>query len=479
MSEHAACAWLNDHNGLIPSYDDYHQQIVEMLDEAVASMAEIADVIMLDPGLSIALLRKVNSKLKNNRRPIIETVHTAMSHLGKPAISKLVKEHPTLSASCSDATTINRYRQLLCQNHHALTQVEGFAQIQGINTIDDMRTAMLLHNLGEIYICLFNTEKYQAYNQTSAQKPDKKAFAVEIFGFDFDHLGKLLAQHWCLPELLEESFEASRKTGRKAQLIQLASAFSREAESGWYHQAMQQTQKECADFLNLSTDETWLQIQTSAIQAAQNDTLGDVMPAASRLILQPDIAGSAKIKAVKPVIKEKPRKASFEDRLRLLLQSRDTNQTQLLNLLLDNLNQDIGFSKVALMLISGDKPILTTRTGRGLEKKSPFQKLELEVAKSGMIQLLLQKQQAVCVNATNYRKYENNLPGKFKATCLCNNFVLMSLYIGDRPVGLIYCDRSATGEAIDRASYARFKDDIVMTSKALTYLAKRKTRAAA
>ena len=479
MSEQAACAWLNDHNGLIPSYDDYHLKIVEMLEEAVASMAEIADVIMLDPGLSIALLRKVNSKLKNSRRPIIETVHTAMGHLGKPAITSLVNKHPTLGDSCADAAIINRYRQLLSQNHHALAQLDGFAQIQGINTVDDMRTAILLHNLGEFYTCLFDAEKYQAYRQASAQKPDKKALAVEAFGFDFDHLGKFLTQHWYLPELLEESFEASRKTGRKAQLVQLANAISYEAESGWYHQAMQQTQKECSEFLNLSTDETWFQIQTTAIQAAQNDTLGDVMPAASRLILQPDLARSTTAKTVKPAIKEKPGQASFEARLRLLLQSRDTNQTQLLNLLLDNLYQDIGYSKVALMLISDDKPILTTRTGRGLDRESPFQKLKLEVATSGMIQLLLQKPQAVCINATNYRKYENNLPGKFKATCLCNNFVLMSLFIGDKPVGLIYCDRSISGEAIDRMSYARFKADVMMTSKALTYLAKRKTRAAA
>lgn len=163
MSEDAAADWLNNHPGIIPGYDDYHLKVSGMLEEAVASMTEIADIIMLDPGLSIALLQTVNERLESRGRPFIETVQIAMGHLGKPTISDLINKHPTLGDFCSDAATINRYRQLLSQNHHALAQAEGFARTQGMNMADDLRAASLLHNLGEIYTCLLDPEKYRFY----------------------------------------------------------------------------------------------------------------------------------------------------------------------------------------------------------------------------------------------------------------------------------------------------------------------------
>ncbi len=479
MSEQAASSWLNNHSGSFPAYDDYHRQVAKMLQEGVVSMGEIADVIMLDPGLSTAILRKVNSKLKNNRRPVIETVHTAIGHLGKLAITKLVDKHPILSSSFTNTDIINRYRQLLSQNKHALAQLDGFAQIQGISTVDDMRAAMLFHNLGEFYLCLFDTEKYQSYRQTLTTKQDIKKLAIKFFGFNFDHLGKLLGQHWNLPELVEESFNPPQKTGRKARLIQLAGAISREAELSWYNPAMQDALKACASFLNLNADEAWYQIQTAALRAAHDENFDDVMPAASRLILLPDIEKPALKESPKPAVKILTGQQSFEDRIRPLLHSHETSQSQVISLLLDNLHQDLGFSRIALMLLSADKSTLATRAGRGLDRGSPFLKLQLDLAKSGILKSLLQKPQAVCINATTYRKYENSLPGQFKATCLCDNFVLMSIFIGNRPIGLVYGDRSVSRDSIDKVSYGQFKDDIMMTSKALTFMAKRKTQAAA
>ena len=479
MSEQAASAWLKEHSGNIPAYDGYHQQVVDMFEKGVASMGEIADIIMLDPGLSTTILRKVNSKLKNNRRPVIETVHTAMGHLGKLTVTKLVKEHPVLSGGCDDTEVINRFRQLLCQNNHALAQVDSFSNLQGISTVDDMRAAMMLRNLGEFYLCLYEKEKYKSYRQTLTAKGNSRKLATKTFGFDFDDLSLLIGQHWNLPELLEASFNTPEKANRKARLIQLAAAVCREAETNWYSPAMLEVLKECAGYLNLNPDENWLKVQSIALQAAREERLKDVMPAAARFILLADIDKPAVSEMTRPTIKKTPKQASFEDRLRLLLQSRNANQSQVLGLLLDNLHRSLRFSRVALILLSGDKTTLTTRTGKGLDKESPFIKLKLEVSKSGMFKSLLQKPQAVCINATTYRKYENSLPGQFKATCLCDNFVLMSIFIGSRPIGLIYCDRSVSGEPIDKASYSQFKANIILTSKALAFLAKRKTRAAA
>ncbi len=471
MSEKAANSWLENHDDQIPAFDQYHRQVIEALHEGVASLAEIADIIMLDPGLSIALLRKVNANLLHSRRPGIDTVHTAIGYLGKPAVTTLVNKTQPLAERCGETSTINLFRQLLSQNHHALAQLDGFLKIQGIGSVDDIRAAMLLHNLAEILVCLFDPEKYRDYRHRLRFKPDKTDHATDVFGFEFDKLGIHLSQHWHLPELVSESLKITKNISRKARLIQLAGAVAQQAESGWYHQTMQKVEKDCAKFLDLSERETRQHIYSVALRVARESKMDDVFPAASRLILLPDIE--------KPTPVKNPQAQSLGDKLKILLKSPNCNQLQIISELLTSLYEQADFSRVVLMMLSNDQAVLAARAGKGLGNESPFRKLQLEVARSGLFKSLIQKPQAIHVNATSYRKYENSLPGKFKATCLCNNFVMMSIFVGNRPFGLVYCDRSISGESIDKAGYNRFKADIMITSKALTFLAKRQAQAAA
>lgn len=476
MSEKNARIWLKAHSGQIPAMDDYHQKVIHMLTQGVAPMKDIADIIMLDPGMSIALLQKTNIRLKQSRRPVADTIHTAIGLLGLPAISTLVHGLTSLKNISSNRTTSDHFRQLLSQAHHAIAQLNLYAKLQGLERIDDTRTAMLLYNIGELYVCLHDAEEYQRYRQLLESKPDQGDLASQVFGFEFIHLGRLLSQQWALPELLIESYETQRNQSRKASLINLAGELAKQAELGWYHQSMLLAQNNCASFLNLATKNIRQHIQSAALGAAKNSTINRVFPAAARLILLPNVDKPPEIKKTEAeAIEYRP----FLDRVKSLLRSPDASQQQVISLLMGYLHRELGFSRVVLMIISNDKNTLAARLGEGLDSNSAFLKLRLQLANAGLLRSLLQKPQALCLNATNYRKYETSLPGIFKATCLCDNFALMSIFIGNKPIGLIYCDRSVSDEAIDKKVYGEFKTSIMTTSKALTVLAKRNTRSAA
>lgn len=479
MSEKNARTWLEDHNGLIPAIDDFQQQVIEMLEEGIAPLKDIADIIMLDPGMSIALLHKTNARLKKSRRPVADTIHTAMGMLGLPAITTLIHQLATLGNISSNKATSDRFRQLLSQSHHAIAQLNLYAKFQGLKRIDDTRTAMLLHNIGEMYACLHDPEAYHGYHRQLYSKPDQSDLASEVFGFEFMHLGILLSQQWALPELLIESYESQKNQSRKATLIHLAGELAKQAELGWYHQSMLLAQNNCASFLNLTPINTRQHIQSAALEAANNSTISDVLPAASRLILLPDID---KPTVVKKLEAEKPQSVETQSigaQMKALLQSSKATQSLIINLLLNHLFKDMGFSRVVLIALSSDRKTLETRTGKGLDNGSPFLKFQLQIANAALLKSLLMKPQALCLNPSNYRKYESSLPGIFKATCLCDNFALMSIFIGNKPIGLIYCDRSVSGEAIDKTAYDEFKTSITTTSKALVFLAKRNTQSAA
>lgn len=475
MSLEAAKTWLSSHDEAIPAFDRFHDRVIELLNQDVAPLSDIADVIMLDPGMSTLLLQSVNAKLKKSNRPGIETVHTAMGHLGKPAIATLLSRHKKLSDACTHKAALNTYRQLLCQGYHALAQLDTFANMQGIKTADNMRAAILLYNLGELQICLFDPDSYQQFrNQLKVDVKDKDP-AMDTFGFNFIQLGKLLAQKWVLPELVAESFESSNNTGRKSRLIQLAAEIANQAEIGWYQPSMISAQKHCADYLNIGLEEARQSVQNTAILAARSSPIDEVFSAAARLILLPDVKPVAKPKPAAPAAKKVTRKVSLTEQIVALLKSSKANQSNILSLLLRGLQNDVNFSCVVLMLLSSDKSRLITKIGKGLEDDSAFNKLQIEVAHSGIFKSLLLKPQALCIDASNFKKYETVLPGKFKATCLCDNFVLMSVFIGNKPIGLVYCDRQHTKNPVDNASYREFKSSVMMASKALTYLVKNKT----
>ena len=476
MSDKAAEAWLNSHDNILPAFDDYHHRVIEMLEQGIASMGEIADVIMLDPGMNCLLLHQVNSKLKKSRRPTVDSVHIAIGHLGKPAVIKLLKQQKTLTAVCDNKLARQSYRQILSKVYHALAQMKVCANLQGIKTIDDMCSATLLRALGELLVCLFDAERYQQYLQQCIN-PKTKNPAENIFDFTFNELGKQLANKYDLPELLSESFQTGKNTGLKARVIQLATDLADQAELGWQHQGMQNSQKNYAEFLKLKPGDALQQIIATSLQAARESQIEEVFPAAARLILLPDIEKA--VAPAKTVSKPTAEKPPLSDQLKGLLKLPNLNQNLVLGFLLQGLQQHLKFSRVTLMLLSRDNRKLVTRASKGLDSDSAFLKLTIDTAQAGLLKSILQKPQALAVNATSYKKYESMLPGKFKAACLCDSFVLMSVFIGNKPVGLIYADRSSSQSDIDNRVYQEFKTSIITSSKILTYLSKRKSQAAA
>ncbi len=481
MSAKAIQNWLTNHDGVIPAYDQFHDQVTKLIEQGIASLGEITENIMLDPGLATAILHQVNSKLKKSRRPGVDTLHTAVGHLGKPAVANLVSQHEKLNDIDSPSTCSDHFRQLLNQNYHALKQLDLFARMQGISTVKDMRMAVLLHNLGEIYVSLQDPDIYHQYKNLASTSKDSVKAAIEVFGFNFTQLSRTLAFNWALPELLIESLDESKNAGRKARLVQLAAEIARQAESGWYHKSMYTTQRQCADFLDCNVQEITSSIHGTAIEASQTSPFSDVISPAERLILLPDLIlqKSSKQQAKPSAITKVSKSTPLPEQIKALLKDPATNQSTVLGLLLSGLQKDAGFSCVALMLLSGDKNRLETKAGKGLNSNPAFSRLKLDIKHSGLIKSLLQKPQALFINNGNYKKYQSLLPGQLKAASMCDSFVMMSIFIGNNPIGLVYCDRQKIERPVDAASYNIFKSSVMMTSKALTFLAKRNAKSAA
>ena len=473
MSDSAAKIWVSEHQDKIPALDFFHHRALETLNNRTATVSDLADIITLDPGMSISLYHQVNSGAKNFEPSKPITIHHALNHLGDSAIVDLVTQHKTLSDIYPETEIQQAYHQLMSQNFHLLSQLEYLITIQNVRSVREIRSAAILHNLGEFYTCLFDFEKYRYYQQWFHFLPSEVKSARPVFGFNFNELGRTLVEKIKLPEPVKESLVDNLNISHEARLIRLAGDISHHAETGWSHPAMIAALKVCASYLNLPHRQFAKQARNIAIQSARNFPVNDVLPAAARLILLPDVKKPAQAKKRKRIDTAQPALAMLRDDIMVLVDTPNASQAQILRSLLDNLHDELHFSKVVIILCSAHRDILFTYLSKGLIHDSPFHELQIEIAQSGLFRALLSKPRALWINSENYSYYSPLLPDIFKKICYSENYFLTSIFSGKKSIGLIYCDRSNALNKLNEQAYSEFKSCVSFANKGLTFLSQR------
>ncbi len=477
MSEYTARSWLSRHHDIIPALEINHRRALQILDDRSATLGDLADVILLDPGMSLSLYHELNSSLQRGRHQHVDSVQVALSLLGDSAIADLVMQHRVLDQTHPDALLRQSFHQLMSRSYHLLAQLEGFVRIKGIGGIDEIRSAAILHNIGEYCACLFDHERYQSFQEKYRNNGSDANSARAVYGFDFHQLGRVYVEKASLPPLVAESLDEHVPAGQAACLIQLAADISHQAEIGWYHSAIRATEEICAAYLRQPLEGFERELHRVALDCARANPFDDVLPAASRLIMLPDLERPA-AKAPGLEVKADHDAGNFENRIKTLLRTHKPTQAQLLDLLLDHLHDDLHLTRVALLLMSRDHGKLGTRATRGIDEHSPIRTLVIDVGEAGLPRSMLGATQALWVEPKNYREFKKTLPAKFKTAFLHESFLLMPLHLAGRPVGMIYADRSFGVNPLDKNAYARFESAIRLAGKVLAYLAGPRVRAA-
>jgi hypothetical protein len=73
MSDSVAKDWLSSHKRPLPIIDILRQKALSTLKGSTASLSNLADVISLDPYMSITLFEKINANQNDIKRPFINS----------------------------------------------------------------------------------------------------------------------------------------------------------------------------------------------------------------------------------------------------------------------------------------------------------------------------------------------------------------------------------------------------------------------
>jgi hypothetical protein len=482
MTAQAALSWLSSHQGVIPAIDIHHREALQHLTSQSRTRGDLAAIIARDPGMSISLYLLVNGYLRKSGKCSVDTIGTALGLLGDTAIQEFLQEHKVLNKTHADPATRQSYQQLVSRCYHAQAQLDGFIGIQRVQAVDEVREAALLVNVAEFYLCLYDHASYRRYLEQIQSNGSPDGIAVKVFNFEFKSLGQLLAKQLALPELVSEIHTPGNFRGFKPGLIALASEVSVQAELGWQLEAMKSVEKKCADYLNKPAKGFYRQLHQNAVTAAKSCHLADVFPAASRLILQPRNGTVTQLAApIKPPVESQTDRSTpdFATQMKALLNSPGTDQTRLMDALLRHLHIDLQLSPVVFLILTKDKRNLAVQMGKGIKPDSPIRNLVVNITKEGILKSLIAKPQALSIDSEKYRKFEGLLPSSIKTAFNPENLFLMSLYVDDKPRGLIICNPGADQSEPDRARYLKFRSAIQLTGKALSFQLKRSQRSAA
>jgi HD-like signal output (HDOD) protein len=193
-------ALLGDYE--VPSMSSTVMRLLSLLRDPDTPMAEIASQVEMDPGLTVRILRLINSAAFGLLTEVSNLQH-AVSLLGRSRLESLV-----LAVASADALPDNMdcmetrkfwgaaarratLARVVAQQLHAATQAESF-------------TAGLLQDIAVPLIARTNPEGYAEILRRLNDEPGAKLDQMErdFLGFDHATIGALMAEDWKLPEYL-------------------------------------------------------------------------------------------------------------------------------------------------------------------------------------------------------------------------------------------------------------------------------------
>lgn len=176
---------------------DSFTRIKELIDDKASTMDDIAEVIILDPALSVSILKLANSSLYNYSGKI-DTVSKAVLVLGITEVYSLVIAHATKEAFKNVTASEEYLERFWLQTIDCALLLKFLAGHCQQKNGERLFILGLLHNLGELVVNQFSPDKVEnCTDESNTDFPWQKQHSV--FGFTFTTCSTELLKQWQLP----------------------------------------------------------------------------------------------------------------------------------------------------------------------------------------------------------------------------------------------------------------------------------------
>lgn len=189
---------------------DSFLRIKELLDDDTATIDDIADVILLDPALTAAILKLSNSSFFNYPGKI-DTISKAMLVLGITEVYNLVIAYFTTQAFQKLVANADFLDTFWEKSVDCALLIKYLGAYTNIQKVERLFVLGLLHNLGELVVQQITPEKIPDCQITNANElPWEKQ--QQALNFTFGNCSAELLRFWRLPYCLIEPISSQDET---------------------------------------------------------------------------------------------------------------------------------------------------------------------------------------------------------------------------------------------------------------------------
>lgn len=428
----------------LPIFSKTAQDLYRTLDDDVKGVTHLSAIIMQDPNLTAKLLKISNSPFYNPSRQHMTTVSRAIIFLG----SNVIRE---LTVACSFFETVltqdnkEQANQVIGDSILAAVQAKEIAVNARIASPEGIFVATLLNNIGSVAFWCFSDKHSQILaDLLKEDRYSPEEIEQKVLGFKLEALTASLCKSWKLGGLIDEAINNPDSNNKEVQLVYLGKEIAHAIGYGWESKEIHNCVKKVESITGQSPGTIISKLKhntETAIKIAKQFGAKD----ASECIKQ----SHARVQ-----------KLSREESFKIASVSRKQIQFKTLqelgaimggpfdiNLLfekvLEGIHEGIGMDRTLFCLLSPDKLSLKEKFSLGWQKERLDTKLHFQLTQNpnNLFFEALQQTQGLWANPTThaalYNLHVTNSIGKVE--CL-----LIPVYTDNKPIGLIYSDRSIT-----------------------------------
>ncbi|MEN8180794.1 MAG: HDOD domain-containing protein [Pseudomonadota bacterium] len=444
-------------------------RVKDLLDKSSASHTSLRDVIEFDPGFSLYVFRKLKS-LPNQPKEPVSKLGNALSLLGMDQIKQASLDLPALEDRLKGPPRRGLLDGYSRAAHAAIYASELSLRLK-FREAESLTFAALLHDVGEMALWNAAPEVMRQIQQLMQQGDSREDAALQVLGFTLEALNQKLSSRWQLPELTQESQELYNSFQPQPLTVMLACAVARDSVHSWTSQKIFDHLELLAEFLEISQEQAQAQLHQAAALAARklhglplplpafrlvNSTGNKVSPPMQQTeaksepaTTQPPLPAKAE-KTAQPVHQKSPatdkKPAPKHNPLH-----------ESLTRTIDTMQENHGLVNVMFTMLSTDKTKLIARFVAGNQAQSKLKGFQVSLQRPSLFSLLMKKPQAIWLNPGNQEKYQQLLPEKILQQLCGKGFLVMSIFIKNKPVGLFYADNGCSNKPLTGDQYHNFK----------------------
>jgi HD-like signal output (HDOD) protein len=456
---------------------------------------EVSNLVLSDPLASLRLIYLANNRASRHFGNEVATVEHAIMMQGLGVFIEQVATYPVLEETPlgSDPESLNSLYRLLRLAQHAAWQARDFAVLHADVRAEEVEVAALLYYAPEFLFWLDAADTARELARLRRIKEPALAEA-EALGFALEPLRLKLLEAWKIPPVIRDLLD-TRHAGRSRQVILRACLdIAHRSRHGWWDEHLLADYQALADIEHTPLEVIVNTVHRNAVHVARHGAWIPAPPSATWLPMLPGpwpheqpAAQAACIPApapappssaattppppvtaapargmedqVEPPVCMQPDPAALQACLQGIEAHLDGsfNLNQMLALVLKGVHHGLGLSRVVFAMITPDGQRVKSRFTLGVAAQEPLRHFEFALHSKDLFGHLMTKMQGVWLNPDNRPRLWPMIRPELRTMLGEGEFYAMSLFVGERPFGLIYADRGRAGCRLDQATYDDFK----------------------